>query len=149
MKEQIMQQQEQTEEIKDKKNKKRRKTGRGTTILCMLQHLCLVIAVVNLVSVILGSYVFVDTKDETKVFHLSNENQETSFEDSLMFNSLLGDSISDILCYGAIRGQLETDGKFDAKKKIDVTAFVNRYNGVPSEYITANYYLDDLIKWAQ
>ena len=149
MEEQIMQQQEQTEEIKDKKNKKRRKTGRGTTILCMLQHLCLVIAVVNLVSVILGSYVFVDTKDETKVFHLSNENQETSFEDSLMFNSLLGDSISDIICYGAIRGQLETDGKFDAKKKIDVTAFVNRYNGVPSEYITANYYLDDLIKWAQ
>lgn len=145
MEEQIMQQ----EQKEEKKKRKTKRTGRGLAALHILQHLCLAIAVVNLVSVILGTYVIVDTRDQTKVFNLRNEDKEAVFEDSLMFNSLFGESISDIICYGAIRGQMETDGKFDAKKKVDVTAFADRYNGVPSEYITAQYYLDDLIKWAQ
>ena len=148
MEEQIMQQ-EQQEQKEEKKKRKKKRTGRGLAALHILQHLCLAIAVVNLVSVILGTYVIVDTRDQTKVFNLRNEDEEAVFEDSLMFNSLFGESISDIICYGAIRGQMETDGKFDAKKKVDVTAFADRYNGVPSEYITAQYYLDDLIKWAQ
>lgn len=127
----------------------KRKNVRGITFLHILQHVSLVAAVVLLVMVFLGAYVIVDTRDGTKAFNLSGEKEKDSFEDSQMFNSLLGSNISDIICYGAIRGQMETDGEFDPGKQVDVTAFADRYNGVSQEYITANYYLNDLIKWAQ
>ena len=66
-----------------------------------------------------------------------------------MFNHLLGSTVSDIICYGTIRSQMETDARYDPGKEIDVTAFAGRYGEMPREYITASYYLDDLIKWAQ
>lgn len=145
-----MEEQKTQDNVQDnsKKNKKRKKSS-GTLFLHILQHVFLVATAVLLAMVLLGAYVVVDTRDGTKAFNLSAENENSSFEDSNMFNSLLGSSVSDIICYGAIRGQMETDGEFDARKQVDVTAFANRYNGVSSKYVTANYYLNDLIKWAQ
>lgn len=131
-----------------KKHKKKKRNG-GTLFLHILQHVFSVTAVVLLVMVLLGAYVVVDTREGTKAFNLSTENENSSFEDSDMFNNLLGSSVSDIICYGAIRGQMETDGKFDAGKQVDVTSFANRYHGVSTKYVTANYYLNDLIKWAK
>ena len=49
----------------------------------------------------------------------------------------------------AVRSQLETDGNYDDRKKIDVTAYVNRGATLTSDYVTAEYYLSDLLKWAQ
>ena len=46
-----------------------------------------------------------------------------------------------------IKSQLETDGVYDGKKQIDITAYVNRTSMVSEEEVTAEYYLDDLIKW--
>lgn len=131
----------------EKKNKKGYQSGTNI-ILHILQHICLVAAVILAAIVLLGAYVVVETKDGNNVYSIYKENG-TRFEDSKLFNELLGKSVSDIICYGAIRGQMETDGKFDPKKEVDATAFANRYEGIQAEYITAKYYLDDLIKWAQ
>lgn len=131
----------------EKKTKKGYKSG-ANMILHILQHICLVATVTLVAIVLLGSYVVVETKDGKNVYSIYEESG-TGFEDSRLFNKLLGNSVSDIICYGAIRGQLETDGKFDPKKEVDATAFANRYEGLQAEYITAKYYLDDLIKWAQ
>lgn len=134
---------------KKKKKGSGKKKGRNAVFFHFLQHIALMTAAALLAAVFAGSYMVVDTRKGPAPYNLADEDRGSSFEDSGLFNSLLGNSVTDIICYGAIRGQMETGVKFDAGKKIDVTAFANRYNGMRSEYITADYYLDDLLKWAQ
>ena len=128
---------------------RRRRVRRGTAFLHVLQHAALVTAVVLIVTVLAGSYFRVYTKKGVEMYSLIGEDQSVPFEDSRLFSHLLGNNISDIICYGAIRCQMETDGVFDPQKEIDVTAFAGRYGELPQEYITARYHLDDLLKWAQ
>lgn len=134
---------------KDNKKEGRKMRKRRMVFFHALQHILLVLAVVQIVIVLLSSYVIVKTKNGPKPFSLLEQKQPKYFEDSNVFNTLLGNSVSDLICFGAIRSQMETDARFDAKKEVDVTAFAKRYDGVQPEYITARYYLDDLIKWAQ
>ncbi len=146
--------QELSEEIpaKKEKQKRERKNKNGKkSLFCLhgLQHLSFVCAAVAFTIVLTGAFVVVDGRKGTETYRLENEDQNTAYEDSRIFNKLLGNSVTDIICFGAIRAQMETDGVFDPKKEIDVTAFAGRYNGLPREYITAKYYLEDLIKWQQ
>ncbi len=139
-----------TREQEKKEKKRKKKKGRlGMWTLHILQHAFLVTAVVLVVIVLLGSYVAVDTVKGTAAYQLMGVEQDVPFEESDVFNTLLGNSASDLICYGTIRGQLETEGQLDIKKEVDVTAFAGRYGGMEPEYITARYYLDDLLKWAQ
>lgn len=117
-------------------------------ILHILQQICLVGGVVALAVLLIGSSVLIKDKNGTVRYSILGKTGE-EFEDSELFNKLLGNNVSDIICYGAIRGQMETNGKFDADKTVDVTAFANRYQGLQPEYITAEYRLEDLIKWEQ
>ncbi len=136
--------------MKEDKKRVRKGMSRGVlSCLHLLQHIALVTAIVLIVTVLFGSYMAVDTIDGTESYSISESDRDKKFEDSKLFNKMLGNSVTDIICFGAIRGQMETDAVFDPKKIVDVTAFANRYNGVQNEYITANYYLDDLIKWSQ
>lgn len=133
-----------------KKEPKEKKRGKGPLLfLHFLQHLFFVAAAALGMMVLLGTCVAIETKGGTEIYNISHDADNASFEDSNMFNQMLGNSVSDIICYGAIRAQMETDGEFDPRKKIDVAAFAERYYGLSSEYITADYYLNDLIKWAQ
>ena len=43
-------------------------------------------------------------------------------------------------------GSLKPTGYTDANKVIDITAYANRFEGVPNRYVTADYYLEDLIR---
>lgn len=133
----------------NKKQRKNKKAGRGLSILHILQHVILVVCAVLLVLVLLNSLVLIDTFDGAVRFNLNDEHESSSFEESDMFNNLFGNNVSNIIRLGVIRGQMETDGKFDAGKKVDVTAYANRFTGVLPEYVTAAYYLEDLIKWGQ
>lgn len=128
---------------------RRRRAKKGATFLHFLQHAALVTAAVLIVTVLAGSYFVLYTNKGVERYSLIGEDRSAPFEDSRLFNQLLGNNISDIICYGAIRGQMETDGAFDSQKEIDITAFAGRYGELPGEYITARYYLDDLLKWAQ
>lgn len=141
---------EQTQSQQSKPRNKSRRMGKGTGILLhILQHGCLIGAAIAITIVLLGSFVVIETRNGSKMYRLSAEESDIAFEDSELFNQLLGNNVSDIICYGAIRAQMETDGKFDPKKEVDATAFANRYEGIQPEYITADYYLEDMIKWAQ
>ena len=44
---------------------------------------------------------------------------------------------------------METDGVFNGKKVIDIEEYAKRYESVKKNYISAPYYLEDLIKWGQ
>lgn len=145
-----MENQKKTEEEQGAESRnRRRRTGRGMGPVHVLLHILLAAAAVLIVTVLSSAYIVVDTRKGPAAYSLIGQEKSGSFEDSSVFNSLLGNCVSDIICYGTIRGQLEKDGEFYPKKEVDVTAFANRYNGILPEYITADYYLEDLIKWAQ
>lgn len=130
--------------------KRPKKSGAGINVfLHLLQQAVIVIAAILVAIVLCGSYVAIESGNGTQLYNIREESAETKFEDSRLFNKLLGNSITDVVRYGAIRGQMETDGEFDGKKVIDTTAFAGRYNSLQSEYITARYYLDDLINWSK
>lgn len=145
-----MENQNRTEDEQEVRSRsRRRKPGRSMAPVHVLLHILLAAAAVLIVTVLSGSYIVVDTRKGPSAYSLTGQEKSGSFEDSGVFNSLLGNCVSDIICYGTIRGQMEKDGEFYPKKTVDVTAFANRYNGILPEYITADYYLEDLIKWAQ
>ncbi len=133
----------------NRKTEQKKKSKKGRTFLHVLQHIALVTAVVLAVTVLAGSYLSLPSRKGVERYSLIGEDRSAAFEDSRLFNHLLGNNISDVICYGAIRSQMETEGVFDPKKEIDITAFAGRYGELPQEYITARYYLDDLLKWAQ
>lgn len=143
---------EKREPEEQKKNRaagKKRRREHGNLFLHLVQHTAIVVAAVLITSVFLGSYVMIETKKGTQLYQLNEEEKGVTFEESKLFSKLLGNNAYDIIGYGAIRSQLETDGRYDAGKLIDVTAYANRYNNMESEYITADYYLEDLIKWSR
>lgn len=150
----------QEKEIQDKpaegrKKKKEKKPRKGRhamrNLLCFIQHICLVVLVAA-VCIVVGA-----TTTHVDFFHgsINNYNIQTfqnangSYEDSSMFNALFGYALSDIVRHGVECSQLETDGRYDGSKIIDVTAYNYRSGGLPEYYVTAEYYLEDLIKWAK
>ena len=140
-------------EEKKKKKEKKPKKGRHAmrNMLCFIQHICLVVLVAA-VCIVVGA-----TTTHVDFFHgsLNNYNIQTfqnangRYEDSSMFNALFGYALSDIVRHGVECSQLETDGRYDGSKIIDVTAYNYRNGGLPEQYVTAEYYLEDLIKWAK
>lgn len=130
--------------------KQQKRTGSGVNLLLhLVQHAAIVMAVILAVTVLLGSFLWIEGSNGLQMYNLREEEAGISYTDSLVFNRLLGNSISDVLRYGVIKGQMETDGKFDAKKVVDVTAYAGRYSSLEPEYITAQYCLDDLINWSK
>ena len=129
----------------------KKKTIKRSTrsILLMLQHLLIVTAAVSILAVLTGSSVMLTGVDENYSYSMDVGEKEESFEDSLLFNHIFGRGVTDVARMVAVRSQLETDGQFDGNKIIDVATFYYRYGGLPDQYVTAKYYLEDLIKWAQ
>ena len=136
-------------EKKRKKEKKPRKGNYGMQkVLCFLQHTALAVTVAALLLVIGSSMVRVHNRyGQSIVFYLFGENQNNTYENSNMFSTLFGYAFSDLVRYGVVSSQLETDGSFDSNKVIDVTAYNYRSGGLPERYVTAEYYLGDLLKW--
>ncbi len=131
------------------KNKKPRR-GRGMQkFLQVLQHILLVVVVITILVVAMGSTVVVNGLNGTESYRLHAADQDKEYEDSNLFNTIYGKSVADIIRYGVVRSQLETDGEFDGKKVIDVTAYNYREVGLPERYVSAGYYLEDLLKWSK
>lgn len=131
----------------EKSQKKPGKTNRGVqTVLCLIQHFALTVAVVAVLWVFGSSTIEVDGFRAVYDFYLYNQDRGT-YEDSGMFNTLFGYALSDIVRHGVVSSQLETGGRFDSNKVIDVTAYNYRSGDLPERYVTAEYYLGDLLKW--
>lgn len=75
------------------------------------------------------------------------ERSRTDFEDSRLYHDVLEQQIADITRLCVIRNQMETNGKYNGRKIIDISDFVNRADVGNGNQVTAQYYLDDLIKW--
>ncbi len=117
--------------------------------LGLLQHLLAVGISVTVALILFNSCLLVDSIHGTKLYRIDPFREKGQFEDSEMFQDLFQTAVEDITRLVVIKGQLETEGKFDPDKKIDVTQYANREgdgNGCP---VTAVYTLEDLIKWGR
>lgn len=114
----------------------------------MLSTLLLACAVILSIFFVEDSTMLVEYGNTTKYFFLPfYERDNTSFENSTIFEYIYESSVEDIVRMCVIKNQMETDGSYDAKKEIDISAFANRNAAVYDKTLTAKYYLDDLINW--
>ena len=137
---------------KEKKEKKKKAPQRANlalrTMLRIVQHLCLGIMVLSMIVVVCSSTIIVQGFRGIYKFSIYAQDKNRAYEESDIFNSIFGYAAADIIRCGVISSQLETDGEFDGGRVIDVTAYNYRDIGLPEQYVTADYRLEDLLKWS-
>ena len=118
-------------------------------LIGLLQHLLAAGIMAAVAGLLLNSYVAVKSIDGTQVYRIFPLGAGQEFEDSDIYNDLLHSAVSDITQLVVIKEQLETNGEFDASKVIDVTDYAVRVGADEGCAVTAEYELDDLIKWGK
>lgn len=134
---------------KEGKDKKHKKSKKGFhTVLRILQHASLAVMVLSVFVVVIGSTVRIQSFRNHGSYMLDSSEQNKEYEESDLFGTIFGYAVADIIRYGVVSSQLETNGAFDGSKIVDVTAYNYRDIGLPEQYVTAEYHLEDLLKWA-
>lgn len=133
-------------EGKEKKPKRAKKGFRK--FMCFLQHVALAVMSLSIFVVVIGSTVRIQGFRFGGSYMLNSSDQYKEYEESDLFGTIFGHAVADIIRYGVVSSQLETDGEFDGSKIVDVTAYNYRDIGLPEQYVTAEYHLEDLLKWA-
>lgn len=121
---------------------------KGKAVFFILQHICVVIITICIAVIILFSSIITSSNSRMYGYGVSPFDNARSFEDTENFTNMLRDSANEISRYAVIRDQMETNGKFDENKEIDIIQFANRYEQ-PNNKGGIPYYLEDLIKWGQ
>lgn len=129
------------------KMRKKENNKVGRKFLRFLQHTALAVTAAAVCVTVGASGFRAGAFQKTYTMHFSLEDRSKSYEATDMFLNLLGAELSDAVRHGVVSGQMETDGRFDGRKVIDVTAYNYRQIGLPGQYVTAQYYLEDLLKW--
>ena len=115
----------------------------------VIQHFLAAFIVLVLLFSMLGTNILINGVNGDVSYSLHEADKSRAYEESYLFNNILGNNISNVLRLVAQRSQVETDGQYDGDKIIDVTAYVNRGSVLLGGYVTAHYHLSDLLKWAQ
>ncbi len=122
---------------------------RTAAFLAVLQHLAAAGLAFLLVLLFAGQTVILPSARGNVSYDLYESDRSRAYEDSLLFNNILGNNIATVARFVAIRSQIETAGSYDGEKQVDVTAYVNRGTTLPGDYITGIYSVANLLKWAQ
>lgn len=119
--------------------------------LCLelLQHLLAAGIMLAAASLLLNSYIAVDSIDGPKVYRIFPIDTGLEFEESEIYHDLFRNAVSDITQLVVLKGQLETDGILDPSKKIDVTQYANEIGQDSGCTLTAVYTLDNIVKWGK
>ncbi len=135
---------------KEKREKRPRKRKHGVRGLCLiLQHVLLAVMALALVVTVACTTVRIEGfRGNGSYTSYTYYGKEKDFENSELFNIIFGYAMADIIRFGVVSSQLETEEAFDGSKVVDVTAYNYRDIGLPEQYVTASYYLEDLLKWA-
>ena len=123
--------------------------GKGKrAVLLFLAVFLTALAAGCVAAVFANSFITVEGSDGAASYFVSPLAQKNLFEDSEIFDDIFIGDVRDVTRMAVIRSQLETDGAYDGKKRIDIAEYVNRTNTLDEEVVTAEYYLDDLVKWS-
>lgn len=117
------------------------------SFLIVLRRLFVAAAVVILVALSCNSTITVETNGSVYQQSLGPFDKRDSFEDSALFHDILREEIRGVTRMAVIKSQLETEGSYNGQKKIDVAQFAHRQEELPAETATAQFFLDDLVKW--
>lgn len=82
-------------------------------------------------------------------YYISPFSKTEDFEDSEVFYDVVYDSLSDVVRYGVIRNQMETEGVFDETREIDIEQYARHFEEVPVTDTSISYRLGDLLQWGQ
>ncbi len=132
---------------------KRPMAGWAVCVLKFTQHLSFSVAVICCIALILLGSVYVEANGGYRIFlQIGKEDSEEKAKEYLLNH--LPANLYDAIRLATIRSQLETDGKFDSKKVINISEYYYRKNESinPAEKIyfeKALYELEDLIRWQQ
>ncbi len=144
---------EQQEKKPAGRKQKRKRAGKNRSglkvFLLLLQHASLAIMVFAVFVVSVCSTVRYEGVHSRGSYtnYTGFEDPGTPFEESEVFNHIFGCAVADVIRYGVVSGQMETKGAFDGDRLVDVTAYNSRSSGLPEQYVTVNYRLEDLLKW--
>lgn len=123
--------------------------GKGRrAVLLFLAVLLTALAAGCAAAVFANSFIMVEGSDGKVSYFVSPLAQKALFEDSEIFDDIFAADVKDVTRMAVIRSQLETDGAYDGKKRIDISEYVNRTNTLDEAVISAEYFLDDLVKWS-
>jgi len=118
--------------------------------LHVLQHLAAIGIAVMVGIIAVNSNIVVDNMYGDQIgYRVGLMDNVGEFEDSRIFADVFRNAINDITRLAVIKGQLETNGRFDGAKVIDVTDFVNRVSQKSNCPVSASYQLDELIRWGK
>lgn len=143
---------EQKERIPVEKRPRKKKTGKNRSgikaLLLLLQHAALAIMVFAVIVVTVSTTVRIEGVHSNGSYsYIRSSDPGTPFEESDAFNYIFGYAVADVIRFGVVSSQMETKGIFDGEKLVDVTAYNYRDSGLPEEYVTVSYRLEDLLKW--
>lgn len=120
-----------------------------SVMIRIFQHILAAFVVFIVISAVVGTSVVINSAGKDISYNLYESDRSRSYEESYLFNNIFGNNMSNVFRLVAERTQLETKGQYDGKKVIDVTAYVSKGSVLPGDYITANYYLSDLLNWGK
>lgn len=126
------------------------RTGRGLRkMVIWLNRISAVTIAVSFVFMLASSVISPTEDGYTYTYNKTPiERQQTAFEDTGLFTDILTDQLEEITRMCVIRNQMETNGVYNGKKIVDISSFANREETIiDKNTVTAQYYLDDLIKW--
>ena len=83
----------------------------------LLQHLLAGFIAFVIAYSLAGSSIMIQGINGFYSYNLYESDRNRSYEDSYLFNNILGNNISDVLRHVAIKTQMETDGSYDSKKR--------------------------------
>ncbi len=128
--------------------KKKVLSNKKRELLLFMERILAVVLAVSLTFIFINSFFNISTSYGTTYHYVvSPMDQEQSFEEKEIFQALLTGNMEQITRYVVICHQLETNGSYDESKKVDITKYANRSNGIMEGQPTAQYYLDDLVTW--
>lgn len=115
--------------------------------LLFLERILVVVMAVSMTLAFMNSFLSVPSLVGNLHFELSPFEREKAFEEKQVFHDTLYTNMNQIFSYVEYRHQMEKNGVYDGKKVIDITEFTNHEEVMLNKQVTAQYYLDDLIKW--
>ena len=152
--------------IKDQQEAEQKKAARkasdeqqkkaGNRSMCIgfgfLTLLLVMIALGIFLYILKNSVIIDEVRKDGDMFALNPfEKEGESFRDTEQFNTLFYSDVSDLSYRLALASQLESGGKFDGEKKIDVISYYYRRhpNQIPDKYkdVKIEYKLADLLAW--
>jgi signal transduction histidine kinase len=83
------------------------------------------------------------------VYTMNLLEEEGSFDDSALFYDIFSDKLREIIRYTVISKQMETSGKFDPNKRINVSDYVHRRNMDGAKSIPGYFPLSDLLSYGE